>query len=355
MANDEITIAQNERFLLQKEYLGENKPINLIQPVVSVTVATYQHVNYIRECLDGILMQKTNFPYEIILGEDGSVDGTQEICKEYAEKYPDKVRLFIRDRKLSQYMDKDGKVTRFNGIWNRMSARGKYIAWCEGDDYWIDPLKLQKQVDFLESHLQFGMVVTNVNQFIQNENKIVQKCFDFKEVEPLLSSINSYIIKTIWAAPCTWIFRKDFYFEYLNEIGEGRFIVGDCPLLLFLLYRSKVLYLDEITAVYRILENSASHANDLFQNYKIAKGVLDIKLFFIEKYSLSNEIKNNVLEYYVTTYFLYILLYGDDKELNCMLQHFKFQWKSLKASISVLLLGRLPFLRKYLRKCYLHQ
>ena len=157
MVNDEITIAQNERFLLQKEYLGENKPINQIQPIVSVTVATYQHVNYIRKCLDGILMQKTNFPYEIILGEDGSVDGTQEICKEYAEKYPDKIRLFIRDRKLSQYIGKNGKVTRFNGIWNRMSSRGKYIAWCEGDDYWIEPLKLQRQVDFLESHQDYSM------------------------------------------------------------------------------------------------------------------------------------------------------------------------------------------------------
>ena len=89
MVNNEIEFALNERFLLQKEYWGENKLINQIQPVVSVTVATYQHVNYIRKCLDGILMQKTTFPYEIILGEDGSIDGTQDICKEYAEKFPD--------------------------------------------------------------------------------------------------------------------------------------------------------------------------------------------------------------------------------------------------------------------------
>ena len=113
MVNNEIEFALNERFLLQKEYWGENKLINQIQPVVSVTVATYQHVNYIRKCLDGILMQKTTFPYEIILGEGGSIDGTLDICKEYAEKFPDKIRLFMRDRKLSQYVGKNGEVTRF--------------------------------------------------------------------------------------------------------------------------------------------------------------------------------------------------------------------------------------------------
>ena len=169
---NEVEKALQERFLLQKEFLGENKPINHIEPLVSVTVATYQHVNYIKECLDGILMQKTDFPYEIILGEDGSTDGTQQICKEYAEKFPDKIRLFIRDRRLSQYIGSDGKVTRFNGVWNRMSSRGKYIAWCEGDDFWVDPYKLQKQVDFLEKHPE--CVYSCHRYIIYDENTKVQ-------------------------------------------------------------------------------------------------------------------------------------------------------------------------------------
>jgi glycosyltransferase involved in cell wall biosynthesis len=155
---NEIENVINERFLLQKEYLGTEKSVNKILPLVSVTVATYQHLNYIKECLDGILMQKVNFAYEVIIGEDDSTDGTQEICKEYAEKYPDKIRLFIRNRKISQYYNSNGEfVARFNGIWNRMSARGKYIAMCEGDDYWTDPLKLQKQVDFLEANPEYSL------------------------------------------------------------------------------------------------------------------------------------------------------------------------------------------------------
>src|SRR5690606_14491808 len=142
-----------ERFLLEKEYGGNDKPVNKVLPLVSVCVITYQHVNFISDCLEGILMQQTFFPIEIIIGEDESTDGTREICIEYASKYPDKIRLYLRNRKTSQLFDENGKyICRFNGRWNRESARGKYIALCEGDDYWTDPLKLQKQVNIMENN-----------------------------------------------------------------------------------------------------------------------------------------------------------------------------------------------------------
>lgn len=140
-----------KRFLLQEEYLGNSKPVNKIQPFVSVCVTTYQQALYIRDCLEGILMQKTEFPYEVIVGEDGSTDGTREICKAYAEKHTDKIRLFLRDRNISHCKLESGAV-RFNGIFTRMTARGKYTAICEGDDYWIDPNKLNKQIDYLEKN-----------------------------------------------------------------------------------------------------------------------------------------------------------------------------------------------------------
>jgi len=120
-------------------------------PVVSVFVQTYQQVNYIKDCLEGILMQQTDFPFEILLGEDQSTDGTREICIEYAERSPDKIRLFLHHRENNIKIN--GNFTsRFNVIYNLFSARGKYIAVCEGDDYWTDPLKLQKQVDFMEAN-----------------------------------------------------------------------------------------------------------------------------------------------------------------------------------------------------------
>ena len=147
----------NRRFSLQVEYLGIDKPINKIEPLVTVSVITYQHENYIKQCLEGILMQKTNFPIEIIIGEDGSKDATPNICKQYAEKFPDKIRLFLRDRNLSHYKTEDGSDIMLNGRFQKMHARGKYYAPCEGDDYWTDSDKLQKQVDFLEEHEEYSM------------------------------------------------------------------------------------------------------------------------------------------------------------------------------------------------------
>lgn len=125
--------------------------MNKSNPRVSVCVVTYNHVSFIEQCLESILIQQTDFPFEIILGEDESSDGTRAICKEYAEKFPDKIRLFLRSRKDVIYIN--GNPTgRYNFIENLKAAKGKYIALLEGDDYWTDPLKLQKQVDFMEKN-----------------------------------------------------------------------------------------------------------------------------------------------------------------------------------------------------------
>lgn len=125
-------------------------------PLVSISVVTYQHKNYIRDCLDGILMQKTDFPFEILLGEDASTDGTREICIKYAEQHPDIIRLFLHDR-VNNIIINGSPTGRFNFLYNLYSLRGKYIALCEGDDYWTDPLKLQKQIDFLERNKKFSL------------------------------------------------------------------------------------------------------------------------------------------------------------------------------------------------------
>ncbi|MEJ5183860.1 MAG: glycosyltransferase [Rectinemataceae bacterium] len=150
------------RLALQEEYGGTDKPVNRIEPLVSVVTITYQHAPYIRQCLDSILMQETDFPFELIIGEDGSTDGTREICIEYANRYPDKIRLFLRDRNLTQYYNEDGQVIRFNGHFSRAAARGKYIAICEGDDYWIDRFKLARQSMFLEKNNDTVLCHTNV-------------------------------------------------------------------------------------------------------------------------------------------------------------------------------------------------
>ena len=161
-------MSQNN-FRISEEDIENNYTVNK-KPFVSVVVVTYQHEKYIRECLDGILQQKTNFPFEIIIGEDQSSDGTREICKEYADKYPETIKLFLRSRKTVIYID--GKATgRYNFLENLKSSQGKYTAICEGDDYWSDPNKLQKQVDFLEANEEYAGCYHNSEVHYQNKEK----------------------------------------------------------------------------------------------------------------------------------------------------------------------------------------
>lgn len=119
-----------------------------MDPLVSIRVVTYNHARYLARCLEGILMQKTSFPFEVVVGEDCSTDGTREIAIDYARRHPETIRLLLSETNL-------GGVQ--NTLRVRAACRGAYHAFCEGDDYWIDPLKLQKQVDCLEAHPEYTL------------------------------------------------------------------------------------------------------------------------------------------------------------------------------------------------------
>lgn len=133
------------------EYLGTDKEINKIEPLVSVCVQVYNNEEYILKCISSILQQKTNFPIEIVIGEDDSTDNTREICKKLANDNQDKIRLFLRSEKDKIY-HKGKKTSRFNFMSNLYAARGKYIALCDGDDYWISDTKLERQFNILEEN-----------------------------------------------------------------------------------------------------------------------------------------------------------------------------------------------------------
>lgn len=132
-----------------------NRVIQCMQePVVTARIITYQHKKYIKECIESVLAQKTDFSFEILIGEDDSDDGTREICKTYADKYPEKIRLLLNSRENN--ISINGRPSgKFNAIYSTSRCRGKYVATIEGDDYWTDPLKLQKQVDVMEKHPEF--------------------------------------------------------------------------------------------------------------------------------------------------------------------------------------------------------
>lgn len=178
-----------------------------ITPLVSICCITYNHANLIRGCIEGFLMQKTDFPLEVLIHDDCSTDGTTEIIKEYEKKYPD--LIFPLYENVNQYSNgKAGEIDFFN----YKRARGKYIAYCEGDDWWTDPNKLQKQVDFLETHPDYS-VCYHICRIYETYSGVLRPLYnDFPgnddediDVTPEL------FLKTSIGQPLSMVFRKSMY------------------------------------------------------------------------------------------------------------------------------------------------
>lgn len=129
---------------------------------VSVCVTTYNLERYIKETLDSIFAQKTNFDYEVLIGDDASTDRTVEILTAFKNKYPDKIKLILHSSNIGVNRNDYSLISH---------ASGKYIAWCDGDDVWIDRFKLQKQVDILDNEIKFSCVHTSWKNFYESENK----------------------------------------------------------------------------------------------------------------------------------------------------------------------------------------
>ena len=254
LSNSEIIKIYEERFNPDEEFLGREKKVNKIEPLVSVFITTYQHAPFIRDCLEGVLMQKTTFPVEILIGEDESTDGTREICIEYAEKYPDKIRLFLRDRKTSQLYDEGGKfIIRFNHKWLRKSARGKYIAVCEGDDYWTDPYKLQKQAGFLEANDDYiltagGYQTLDVKTGIKEKViKKVKPCDDGREGGYSFTQAEA---SKVWITKMLTLMYRNLDIDNLTLL-QYRYS-RDVHLIYHLLQKGKGFFFLELFGVYRL-------------------------------------------------------------------------------------------------------
>ena len=132
----------------------------ITKPLVAINCLVYNHEPYLRDCFEGFVMQQTNFPFVAIVHDDASMDGSAAIIREYEEKYPHIFKPIYETE--NQYSKRDGSLDRImDEAINATDA--KYVAMCEGDDYWTDPLKLQKQVDFLEANPEFSMCFHKVD------------------------------------------------------------------------------------------------------------------------------------------------------------------------------------------------
>lgn len=305
-------------------------------PVVSVCIQTFQHSSYIKNCLESILMQKTTFPFEILLGEDGSTDGTREICLDYAKRHPEKIKLFLHHRK-NNIRIKGRPTGRFNFLYNYYSSKGKYIALCEGDDYWTDPFKLQKQVDFLENNQDF--VIHGGNAVYRSNNPELEgKCLyeldrdSIFELKDFLRNNN--------LATCTVMFRKGYL-----DIPKNFFHVlyGDWFLYNILLRNSgsKAFRMAGILAVYREhiggitnqideIDRLFLHINQIKENHILIKSNYDQKTVKLLNQYFANIFKLNLNDRKYFSAFLSFLFSYKTIGSNT---HFKKYFSDLKQHI----------------------
>lgn len=207
----------------------------MIPPLVSVRIITYNHKKYIAQCIEGVLMQRTDFPIEIIIGEDCSTDGTREIVADYQEKYPHRLKVIFSPTNLG--MSKN--LSQVN-----QACRGKYAAICEGDDYWIDPLKLQKQVDFMEAHPDCTLCFHNA--FVVNEENPHLHLFIPFELPSILAFAE---VSRVGIPTASRLMRS----EAISSLPEWRKEVwaGDLLAALWCAHLGNVGYLNECMSVYR--------------------------------------------------------------------------------------------------------
>lgn len=221
------------------------------QIVVSVQCYTYNHANYIRQCLDSLLMQKTNFNYEIIVHDDASNDGTEDIVREYASQYPNIIIPIYEEE--NQYQKHDYTI----GKKMELASRGKYVAICEGDDYWTDANKLQKQVDFLENNPNY--VLCHHNMYYETDGKkIIRDSASIPKSQTLLELAQQNFIQT-----ATVLYKVPPY----NLVPDSLF---DRPIYAHFLFmrvceQGDVYYMDEPMSVYRL------HSGGIFSQKSFAR------------------------------------------------------------------------------------
>ena len=211
------------------------------QKIVSIACLVYNHEPYLRECFDGFVMQQTNFPIEILVHDDASTDHSADIIREYTEKYPD---LFKPIYQTENHYSKGVDVFALNV----KRAKGKYIAVCEGDDYWIDPLKLQKQVVFMEEHEDVNIVTTNCYELIKGQirekhKNIASDCYYSSE---------DYTM-SFFETTCTFLIRKEALVDYNEFLINNKLNIafGDYPMVYYLSHSKRLYRMSDYTAVYR--------------------------------------------------------------------------------------------------------
>jgi len=242
--------------------------------MVSVLMITYNHEQFITQAIDSVLMQQTDFEYELIIGEDCSTDSTREIVIEYAGKHPEKIRPLLHDHNL-------GMMGKYNFVAVYKMCQGKYIALLEGDDYWTDPYKLQKQVEFLENHPECTLCAHNTKIVYENcespEKAFLPKTLDnfipagqekIFDIEELFKWYFMHTSSIFFRNGVIKIFPEYFY----------RLPMADWGLFILLALSGRIGYVNEIMSAYRIHSNGIW--NGLLWTDKISNIIMEYQIFY---------------------------------------------------------------------------
>lgn len=293
------------------------------KPLVSICSITYNHALYIRDCLDGLLMQKTDFPFEIIINDDCSTDGTTEIIKEYVNKYPNIISPIYHDE--NQYQKG------IRGMYQRFvypKARGKYIALCEGDDYWTDPLKLQKQVDFMESHPDFSMCFHRVSVMVEDKLRLSNDIFNHLQEREYNETD---LLMRLTVPTCSALFRKGII---VRCPVNPKFQYGDNILWLTAIRSGRTYCLGEEMGVYR--RHSGSWTT--MDSYSTSTKQVTHFLAVMESFNLrDNPIVNEKLRFFMAKSFLTGILSKKPTGLEYLITGIKkYNYKFILSIIEVI-------------------
>jgi glycosyltransferase involved in cell wall biosynthesis len=315
---------------------------------VSIVCAAYNHEKYIADAIDSFLMQKTNFEYEILIHDDASTDKTTEIIKKYERHYPEKIRP------IYQYENQYSKGVKISPTFLYPKSKGRYIAICEGDDYWLDPYKLQKQVDYMEEHSECSVCVHASKKIDTNTKKEIgvvrpsnrDRDFDIEEV--IIGGGGLFATNSI-------LFRKQL------SVNIPRFYdiapVGDYPLIVYLALCGDVHYIDEYMSVYRVgVSNSwsqrMSNANIEKRQKHVTEG--EKMLEEIDKYT-NYQYSNIINKKIIKNKFDFLIFKRKYKEAKTGIYKEYYKSLSIQDKLKILLKQYFPVIHKVYkltkRKC----
>ena len=292
--------------------------------VVSVSMVTYNHEKYIAKAIESVLVQKTNFKIELVIGEDCSKDNTRAICVDYKNKNPEIINLRLYNKNV-------GMAT--NAEENLKACKGKYIALLDGDDYWVDDYKLQKQVDALEKDPSLIGSFTNYSIIDNEGNLIKERALEYGFADGYIVGIDEFLKKYKAYPTCTVMFRVDNFDFIPNWFKIAS--QPDTVILSFLHLQGDFIYLDDVTLHYRKNPNSITNDNNI---------VVNRMLVWFEVYEkMLEEMPAKYHKYYSKDWGYIQLLnyYATNKKIGKLVKlYFKFLWDvkptSIKKSIKIL-------------------